>query len=105
VSTIFQIPLIAAPQKLTITLSGVEYQLTLQYRNTNMGGWTLDIADSSGTPLVQGIPLVTGADLLAQYAYLGFGGQLLVQTSSNPDAVPTFDNLGTDGNLYWVTNP
>jgi uncharacterized protein DUF6983 len=47
--------------------------------------------------------LVTGADLLAQYKHLGFTGALVVQTVSNPDAVPTFANLGDDGQVYWVT--
>lgn len=48
--------------------------------------------------------MVTGADLLAQYGYLGFGGSLYVQTVQNPDATPTFTNLGTDCNLYWVAD-
>ena len=100
------IPLqVGVPQTFTATLSGVSYQLTLQYRNATAGGWVLDIADASGNPIVSGIPLVTGANLLAQYAYLGFTGGLWVQTTSDPDAVPTFTNLGDDGQLYWVTNP
>lgn len=100
-----QIPLQAAPQTLTITLAGIQYTLTVQFRNTVEGGWILDIGDRNNNPIVQGIPLVTGADLLAQYPDLGFGGALWVQTTSNPDAVPTFENLGTDGLLWWVTNP
>lgn len=103
-STAFQVPLqVGTPQQLSITLAGVVYQLTLVFRNDPAGGWYLDIADASNTPLLQGLPLVTGADLLAQYAYLKFGGKLVVQTTSNPDAVPTFDNLGADGQLYFVT--
>lgn len=102
--SIYEIPLqTGVPQTFTATLSGVKYTLTLQYRNDVMGGWVLDIADSSGNPIVSGIPLVTGANLLAQYAYLGFTGGLYVQTTSDPDAVPTFTNLGDDGLLYWVT--
>ena len=104
-STIYEIPLqVGTPQSFSITLGGVQYRLTLQYRNDPAAGWTLDIADSTGDPIISGIPLVTGADLLAQYAYLGFGGRLRVQTTSDPDAVPTFTNLGDDGLLYWVTN-
>ena len=103
-STAYEIPLqVGIPQTFTAKLSGVEYQLTLQYRNAPNGGWVLDIANSAGVPIVSGIPLVTGANLLEQYAYLGFGGRLWVQTTSNPDAVPTFSNLGEDGLLYWVT--
>lgn len=101
----FQVPLQAQPQVFTINLSGVTYTLTLRYRNTTQGGWVLDIADSSNKPILQGVPLVTGANLLAQYAYLGFVGALWVQTADDPDAVPTFSNLGTDGLLYYVTNP
>jgi hypothetical protein len=101
--SVFRIPLIPAPQKFTATLGGVDYNLTFKYQNVQDGGWTLDIADTSDNPILQGIPLVTGADLLAQYDYLNFGGSIFVQTTSDPNAVPTFENLGTDGNVYWVT--
>jgi hypothetical protein len=101
----FKIPLVVGtPQRFSITLGQVEYQLTLRYLNIDEGGWIIDIADAIGTPIVQGIPLVTGADLLAQYKHLGFGGRLRVQTLSDPDAVPTFENLGDDGALWWVTS-
>lgn len=104
-TTIFSLPLQAQPQSFNVTLSGVTYTLTFQYRNVQDGGWTLNIGDANNNPIVQGIPLVTGANLLAQYAYLGFVGALWVQTQSDPDAVPTFENLGTDGLVYYVTNP
>ena len=100
---IFSIPLIAAPQTFTITLVGVTYTMSLAYQNVDQGGWTLSIADANGNPIITGIPLVTGADLLAQYAYLGIGGSLYVQTSSDPDAVPTFAGLGTSSLLLFVT--
>lgn len=98
------IPLIVgAPQRLSIALAGVTYQLTFKYLDCDQGGWVVDIAGADNTPLLNGVPLVTGADLLAQYGYLGIGGQLRVQTSSDPDAVPTFENLGDDGQIYFVT--
>ncbi len=103
--TYYSVPLTPQPQRFTVVLSGVTYTFTIQYRNTLMGGWVLDIGDANNNPLIQGIPLVTGANLLAQYAYLGFVGALWVQTLSNPDAVPTFQNLGTDGLLFYVTSP
>jgi hypothetical protein len=100
---IFNIPIAApGPQSFTVSLAGFDYQLTLKYRNTDDGGWTLDIADSTGNPLLSGEPLVTGIDLLDQYQHLGFNGSLYVQTTADPDAVPTFENLGTDALLYWV---
>lgn len=101
---IFPIPLeVGVPQKLTVQIGGVDYQLTLRYRNVDQGGWILDIADTFGNAIINGIPLVTGADLLAQYPDLGFNAELRVQTTSDPDAVPTFENLGADAQLYLVT--
>ncbi|MGA4275570.1 phage baseplate plug family protein [Ralstonia nicotianae] len=97
----FEIPLTPVPQTFDVTLVGVGYQFTLQWRDTTNGGWILDIADSTGNPLVCGIPLVTGVDLLAQYAYLGFGCELWVQTDA-ADAPPTYTNLGTESHLYCV---
>lgn len=97
----FEIPLTPDGQRFTITLSGIDYQLRVQWRNSLEGGWTLDIAETSGKPIVNGIPLVTGCNLLAPYAYLGFTGVLWVQTTAEPDAVPTFDNLGAGSHLYW----
>jgi len=106
VSQAFQIPLQpSTPQSFSIQLSGVTYTLSFVYRNdANMPGWFMDIADSGGTPIVQGLGVVTGADLLAQFGYLNFGGKLIGQTTSDPDALPTFDNFGTDFQLYWVPN-
>lgn len=100
----YEIPLSPKPQRFTISLGAVAYQFTVKYQNTTEGGWALDIADNTGSPLVMGIPLVTGVDLLGQYAHLGFAGRLWVQTANNPDAVPTFDNLGTESFLFWVTD-
>ncbi len=103
-ATAYQIPLQpGTPQALSVILGGITYQLTFLYRNDPAAGWTVDIADAAANPIVQGIPLVTGADLLAQYGHLGFGGKLVVQTTNNPDAVPTFENLGKDAQIYWVT--
>ncbi|KAF1003691.1 MAG: hypothetical protein GAK36_00199 [Pseudomonas sp.] len=92
------------PEPFTITLSGTVYRLSVQWRNAEQGGWVLDIADSTGTAIVSGIPLVTGCNLLVAYAHLGFSGALWVQTTADPDAVPTYDNLGDGSHLYWWTD-
>jgi len=103
--TTFEIPLIASPQTLSIVLAGVPYQLRVVWNQAN-GSWVMDIADTNGVPILQGIPLVTGADLLEQFGYLNFGGSLIVQTDNAPNSVPTFKNLGDTGHLYFqVTNP
>ena len=101
----FEIPLQATPQTLSVSLNGNTYNLTVHWCDgptIQSPCWILDIADVNDNPLAQGIPMVTGADLLEQFGYLGIGGQLFVQTDNDPDAVPTFTNLGTIGHLYFV---
>ena len=97
----FEIPLSPRPQRMTIALNGVPYQLRFFYANVEEGGWMMDIADSAGKPLVCGVPLVTGADLLAQYATLGLGGKLFVVTEVDPAATPGYADLGVTSHLLW----
>ena len=102
--TAYLVPLQANAQTFPISLAGTVYNLTIHW-NAPSAAWILDIADAGKNPMVSGIPLVTGTDLLAQYAYLGFGGQLIAQTDNDTSAVPTYANLGQGGNLYFVTSP
>ena len=99
----FQIPLTPNPQRFTVTLSGITYVFVLKYQNVEEGGWVFDIFDASQNPIVCGVPLVTGANLLDQYPHLGFNGRLWVQNLNTPDEVPTFGNLGTEVIVMWVT--
>jgi uncharacterized protein DUF6983 len=100
---VFLVPTLGVNETFSVTL-GVPYSLQIIWRDDpcGMGGWFLDIGDGQGAPLVSGIPLVPGVDLLAQYGYLGFTGGLWVQNGQDPEAPPTFDGLGTDWQLYWV---
>ena len=43
-----------------------------------------------------------GEDLLGQFAYLDIPGPLFVSTDGDPDAPPTFRNLGVTSHLFWV---
>src|SRR4051812_36318549 len=102
---IFEIPLTPVPQRFSIPLGLVTYVLGFRWRDTGgwkqgVGTWVLDIDDTRDNPLVYGIPLVTGADLLAQYEYLGFDVLLWVVTEGS-DAPPTFGGLGIDSHLYY----
>lgn len=100
--TWFEIPTFNYAARYETTLpSGKSVVLSFQYRDATEGGWILDINRSTdGTGIVQGIPLVTGVDLLEQYGYLGFGGQLIVFDKEGDDA-PTFDSLGSRHRLYF----
>lgn len=97
----FTIPLRPKAQRFSIQLSGVTYNMTWRF-NSAAGCWMLDIADVSNVPLVNSLPLVTGRNLLDQLEYIGISGALVVQTDNDPDAVPTFENLGKDGRVYYV---
>jgi hypothetical protein len=100
----FRIPLSpSAHQSLTIQLAGIDYRLTLQWREAGLQGWLLDIADVNGDPIVCGIALVMGCNLLAQYSHLKFGGELWLWGGPDRSAPPTFDDLGVTKNLYFIT--
>jgi hypothetical protein len=101
-TTVYEIPLSPQPQTFGITLAGTTYGFDVHW-NVQNASWMIDIADASGNPIVSGIPMVTGADLLEQYSYLGFQFALVAQTDNSPDTVPTFDTLGTTSHLYAIT--
>jgi hypothetical protein len=86
---------------MNISLGGVTYNLRTTW-NTQAPGWMLDISDANNNPLIQGIPLVSGYDLLGQYQYMGFGFSLYVLTQGDPLAVPTYANLGGNANVFLV---
>lgn len=98
-TTPFEVPLSAVPQTFQISLAAVVYQLTVRWNSQNQT-WVLDLADQGGTPILQGVPLVTGADLLEQYGYFNLGFQLIAQTDHDLLAPPTYADLGTTGHLY-----
>jgi hypothetical protein len=99
--SVFKVPLLPQPQRFSVFLSSVEYIMVVKW-NTVSACWIMDLLDVNDAPVLTGIPLVTGADLLAQFEYLEIGGQMIVQTDNLPYAVPTFENLGTTGNLYYL---
>ena len=103
--SLYKIPLTPTPQTFNINLADREYRLTVRW-NAAIGGesWWLDIATPDrGEPILSGIPIVTGVDLLGQYEYMNFGGALVCYSGSS-DAIPTFDNLGTENELLFVVN-
>jgi hypothetical protein len=107
VTTAYEIPTASQPQTQVISLNGTVYTLTLHWC-APASCWILDIADKSGNPILTGIPLVTGANLLDQFDYLniGNGGALIVQSSNDPTLVPSFSTLGTTGHLFFISpNP
>jgi len=95
----------STPQVFSTTLSGVSYTFRMLWRDNDEAGWVLDIFDIQGEPLVCGIAVITGFDLLMPYKYLGFTGCLVVLTDGDQYAPPTFESLGDSSHLYYVTGP
>lgn len=107
----FDIPLTPGiNQRFKTTLNGVEYTIDLNWNKVSKL-WVMDIYNTDITiSILRGIPLVTGTNLLGQYPYTepGLNGGMVVMTigpGESPDEIPTFENLGTDGHLYFVTLP
>jgi hypothetical protein len=98
----FEIPLSPQPKTFSIPLNGVTYSITL-FWNQAVACWMINLANADNVMIIAGIPLVTGIDLLYQYAYLGIGGSLVAQTDSGTDDIPTLTNLGTTSHLFFVT--
>jgi hypothetical protein len=100
---VYTVPLTNAAQTLSISLGGTTYSLRVLW-NKYMGTYCMDVATSTGTPILNSVPLVTGANLLEQYGYLGLAnnGALLVQSDSNPLTPPTYESLGQTSQLYYV---
>ena len=111
-TAIHEIPLTPQPQTLQCEMGGVLYSFRFKW-NRIIGAWVMDIRDAAGDPIggtggLDGVPLVTGTDLLGQFRYLAIGGgiPMIVMTiavGQSPDEVPTFRNLGVDGHLFFET--
>ena len=94
-----EIPLSPDNQLFRIQLAETTYTLRVIWRDS--AGWILDVQDSSGEPLLSGVPLVTGVNLLEQYPQLGINGALLVGCDvAHRTSHQT--NLGTYSHLIFV---
>lgn len=95
-----EIPLSPNSQSFNITLAGVDYQMRVVWRGVC---WFLDLMDIAGNLIIGGIPLITGADLLAQYTYLNLGFSLYVACDDPASENPTQFDLGIKSHLYAET--
>lgn len=92
------IPLVASAQTFSVPLAGVTYRMSIWWRESATPCWMLDLAADDGSPLVNGIPMLPGADLLGQHKHLGVAGVLYVLS----DGDITFDSLGSSTKLYFL---
>lgn len=99
--SIEEIPLSADNQIFSISLQGRQLRLRVTYRDE--AGWILDILATDDMPIITGIPLVSGVDLLAAYRHLGLTGGLYLVSEEAAQEYPTKTNLGLHSHLYFVT--
>lgn len=100
--TIYEIPTSPEAQSFTIELAGITYGINLYFCEP-AAAWVIDLTSQDGTQILSCVPLVTGVDLFEQYPYLNLGGKLFALTDNDPDAPPTFADLGTTGHLRFET--
>lgn len=100
---IYEIPLRGGTaQRLKVMLAGKLYTFALAFIDEEEGGWVLDLGEEGGTPLVSGIALLPGQDLLEPFPELGIGVRLAIVTPGDPNVPPTFAGLGSDSKLLFT---
>jgi hypothetical protein len=100
----FRVPLLNTPQRSQLSLSGVDYIfINRWFSGMNLWVFSLLSADDESI-LINDMPLITGADLLEQWEFLGIPGKMICLTAGDQGAPPTFDNLGGAANLFYITN-
>ncbi|QNT79188.1 phage baseplate plug family protein [Entomobacter blattae] len=95
--TYYEIPLAATPQLFTLSLNGIAYRFQFIWRDGCFANWFFDVSTANNSPVLHGVPLIEGADLLAQYGYLNFGVQLYCVFSEQK---VEFAGLGSVQRLY-----
>ena len=95
-----EIPLTPDNQQFDISISNIDYKMRIIWRES---GWILDLQDSDGKEIIAGIPLVTGVDLLEQYAYLQLGFGLWLFSDTLLNEAPGQYDLGYTAHLCITT--
>lgn len=94
-----QIPLSdAVDQKQSILLAGVLYNLRIRL-NHRMQIWTLDISDANEAPILYGLLLLPGADVLLPYN-VGLKGIYAINLN-DVNSTLSVDALSESGGLYF----
>lgn len=100
---IFEVPLTAANQTFRVYLGDRHFEITIRW-STVVGAWVIDLADAdTAEALINGLVLTTGRNLLQPYEYLGLRDVLLALNDEDLEP-PTYENLGTGGHLYFITD-
>ena len=96
---LLELPMTNDPaQQWVSELAGVKWLFRTQH-NTRSASWTLDILRENNEALSVGLPLVLGADLLANHRVMD--GMLFVVDYSNSGIDPSAEDWGVRCGLFW----
>jgi hypothetical protein len=87
-----QLQTIQGSQTFNTSIKGVNYNFSIIWRGTQ---YCLNLLDTNKNPIITGIALVPGMDLLGPYQYLNLGFGLSVSTTSDPTHEMTYTDLGS----------
>lgn len=95
---IYELPITSQPsQEFTCELAGIDYIFRIVL-NVRGDIWTLSVSTVNDYPIIDCVPMVLGADLLANERFTD--GILFIADYNNTGLDPTGDNL-TDYGLIW----
>lgn len=98
---IYELPMTDdASQEFISTIDKVKYLFRVQL-NVRADIWTIDISTSVDNPIITGLPLVMGVDLLSTERFAR--GMLFLVDYSGRGGDPTADNISNYG-LIWTDN-
>lgn len=85
---------------LSTSLGDVAVYITTKW-NSIASAWVIDIYDANNLPMIEGVMLVSGVDLLKPYTDLKalIGGLKVIEL--NPGDYETLDYLGSQVQLQW----
>jgi hypothetical protein len=102
------IPVNSAPGQVfgvSVTINGLvqSFNCTVTF-NEVAQYWVLNIYQTNNVPIILGLPMVTGLNLLRQYQYLGIGSIYVLNVTGVPIDSPNATDLGVDFQLLWGDN-
>lgn len=96
-----EIPLLDKPeQQFNINIDGTTYNVNVKL-NTRMNVWFLNLYVSN-QPIVLGVALLSGIDILEQYNLAI--KNMFILNMNDQELDPEIENLGTNSRLFIVTD-
>jgi hypothetical protein len=87
----------------TMGLSGTQFYLTIRY-NSRMDRWIMDVADATQSPVIVGVPLLIGVNLLGRFsgqAGLPVGALYVTDNIAGVNQ-PTRNSFGLTHTLWYL---